>query len=216
MAEAQFGANRIGRFEADPRDIAGEQIGVGPHAGDGVLAVEFIHPQGAARADAVAVQEDHDVADGLLLGPGALDLLAAAGADTLDFLQAGRRYFDDVENILPEFVHELLRVNRADTPDEPAAEVFLDAFARVRRLAADVLRTQLHSMLAIALPVPLSGDPLAGRNGRDDADHSDKIPAPLDLHLEDGEARVLIMECDAFNQAGETVGGSGSPCCHAS
>ena len=89
VAEAEFLAHRVGGFEPDPRNVAGQQVGIGPHARDGLLAVEFEDAQGAARADAVAVEKDHDVAHHALLGPGGLDLLAPPFPDALDFLQAG-------------------------------------------------------------------------------------------------------------------------------
>jgi len=76
------------------------------------------------------MEEHHDIANGPLLGPGALDPPPALGADALDLLEPRRVILDDVENLLPEFANQFPRVNGSDALDQPAPQVFLDAFAR--------------------------------------------------------------------------------------
>jgi hypothetical protein len=63
------------------------------------------------------VQEHHDLADRLLLGPGGRDSAGSYGADTIYLLQAIRLRLDDVEHPLPEGAQELLGIDRANAAD---------------------------------------------------------------------------------------------------
>jgi hypothetical protein len=78
-------------------------------------------------ADAVAVQEDHDLADDLLFGPGIGDALGANLANPSHLSQALRLRLDHIEHLLSEGIHQLLGVDRPDAADHPGAKVFLDA-----------------------------------------------------------------------------------------
>ena len=206
MAEAEFFAHRIGRFESDARHIAGEKIRVGPHPRDGIVAVKFEHAQRPARADAVAVEKDHDIPHHALLGPRRFDLLAPSVTDAVDFLQARGSCFDDVENFLAEFRDHFFGVNRTDSLDQSAAEVFLDPLEGGGRLTADVRRAQLHSVVTIAFPAPLGRDPFAGRDGRHRADHRHQIAPAFHFHLQNSEPGVLVVEGDALDQTRQSVG----------
>ena len=216
VTESQFFPHRIGRLETDPGDIARQQIRIGPNARDRLFAVEFVDAQRAARADAVAVQENHDVAHHPLFGPRRFDLLAPPLPDPRHLLQAGRRIFDDVENFLAEFGHHLFGVNRTDSADQTAAQILFDALLRRRRLTTDVRGPQLHAVLAVLFPAPLGRDPLPGRDRGNHPDHRDQIAAALDLHLQDGKSGVLVVKSDPLDQPRQAVGGGrsfgGHPC----
>ena len=70
----------VGAPEADAADVAGEAVGVlGDHL-HGIGAVGLEDPHRPRGADAVAVQEQHDLADHLLLGPARDDPLRRAWA----------------------------------------------------------------------------------------------------------------------------------------
>src|SRR4051794_12042290 len=79
----------VGGVEADAPDIAGQPVGVVAHQVDGLLAVLLVDAHGPRGADAVRLQEDHDLAHGLLFAPAFADLLDAARADSLDLLEEG-------------------------------------------------------------------------------------------------------------------------------
>ena len=84
LLDPQPGCDGVGRLEADPADITGETIGVLREDLDGFGAVGLEDPDRARRADTVRMQEDHDLADHLLIGPPSDDPLGALGADALD------------------------------------------------------------------------------------------------------------------------------------
>ena len=71
----------------------------------------------------VAAQEQHDLLDGLLCGPGFLDHGHALLADACDLDQAGARVLDDVERLQTEVRHDSPGRHRADALDQPAAQI---------------------------------------------------------------------------------------------
>jgi hypothetical protein len=97
---------------------------------DGVGAVGLEDPHGAGRADAVGMQEQHDLADDLLVRPAGDDPLGALRPDAGDLPEPARLLLDDVEHGLAERLHEPLAVDRADALDQARAEVALDALER--------------------------------------------------------------------------------------
>ena len=80
-------------------------------------------------ADAVAVQEHHDLADGLLLRP-AGDALEPRLADAVDLAQALRRLLDYFEDALAEPLDQSIRKVRADALDETGAEIATNTLDR--------------------------------------------------------------------------------------
>ena len=94
--------DRIGRHEADAADVPGEPVGVLRHHLHGVDAVGPEYPHRPRRADAVAVQEHHDLADNLLLGPGVGDALRPHFSDARHLAQTFRLGLDHVEHLLAE------------------------------------------------------------------------------------------------------------------
>jgi len=98
----------------------------------GGVTVAVVHPAIAST--------NHDVANDLLFRPRRLDLLPSLGADAVHVFQPGRFILDDIENLLPEIIHQLLGVNRPDALDHPTAQVFFDAFLGRRRAAGKHFR----------------------------------------------------------------------------
>ena len=86
----------IRALEADAADVTGEPIWVLGDDANGVVAAGLEDAHRAGRADTVAVQEDHDLADGFL-GPCGDDAVGALRTDAVDLLQPRRRLLDDVE-----------------------------------------------------------------------------------------------------------------------
>ena len=132
LLDAELHGDRVGGLEADAADVARQPIRVLGHDLDGIGAVGLEDANGAGGADAMAVQEDHDLAHDLLLGPGAGDALGAHGADAGHLAQAVRLGLDNVEHFLAERLDHLLGVDRADAADHARAEILLDAFGRGR------------------------------------------------------------------------------------
>ena len=72
------------------------------------------------------MQEDHDLSDNLLLGPGVCDPSGPNGADARHLSKPIRLGLDDVEDLLREGLDHLLGVDRPDAPDHPRSQIFLD------------------------------------------------------------------------------------------
>ena len=141
LLDAEPHGDRVRGLEADAADIAREPIRVLGHDLDGIGAVGLEDADGARGADAVAVQEDHDLPHDLLLGPGAGDALGAHRADTGHLAQAIGLGLDHVEHLLAERPDHLPGVDRANAADHPGTEIFLDALDRGRRRGAHEART---------------------------------------------------------------------------
>ena len=74
----------------------------------------------------MAVQEDHDLPDDLLLGPGVRDPFGPHRSDPRHLTESIGLGLDDVEDLLPEGLDHLLRIDRADAADHPRAQILLD------------------------------------------------------------------------------------------
>jgi len=84
------------------------------------------------HAIGVAMQEDYDFSDNLLLGPSRADAIGSYRTNARDLAQALGLCFDRIEHPLAESAHQLLGVDRPDAANHPGAEVFLDAVERSR------------------------------------------------------------------------------------
>jgi hypothetical protein len=127
--DAQPGGDGISGAEADAADVARQAIGVLCHHLHGVIAVRLEDPHRSGGADAMAVQEHHDFAHHLLIGPGLGDTTGAHLADTGHLSQALWLLLDHLEHLRPEGAHQLAGVDRADAADHPRAQVLLDALS---------------------------------------------------------------------------------------
>src|ERR1700739_2560869 len=104
------------------------------------------------RADAVAVQEQHDLADRLLLGPAGDDPLRPLRADPGYLAQARRLLLDHVEHGLTGGAHQLLGVNRADAANHAGPEIFFDALGRRGRHRLEERSPELNTVSAVVDP----------------------------------------------------------------
>jgi hypothetical protein len=98
--------------------------------------------------------------------------------DAIDLAQLVRRRLDDVEYLLAESAHELLRISRPHAPDHAGREVLLDPVGRGRGRCAQEPGLELLAVCPIADPFARGCDPLTGRNGRGMADHGHDITMP--------------------------------------
>ena len=81
----------------------------------------------------MGVQEHHDLADDLLVGPAGGDLPGSLLTDAVDFAQGLWSLLDDVKHRRAEGANKPAGVNRADAFDHAGAEVALNAGKCVRR-----------------------------------------------------------------------------------
>ena len=95
--DPHLGRQFIGGLEADAPDVVGQPVGVLLDLGDGFLAVGAVDPDGPAEADAMLGQEEHDLADFLLLLPTLADPLDPFLADPLDVEEEVRGRLEDFQ-----------------------------------------------------------------------------------------------------------------------
>jgi hypothetical protein len=151
----------------------------------------------------MAVQEQHDLADHLLLGPTFLDALGALGADAGDLAQALRALLDGVERRLAEGVDQLPGVDRADALDQAGGEVLLDALQRGRRGGAEEGGLELDPMGAVVDPGSRGLDELAGADRGRSAHDGDQLALAAHLDPEHAEAVLGVVVGDPLDQAGQ-------------
>ena len=203
LLDAEPHRDGVGHLEADAADIARQPIGVlGQHLdGIGAVGLEDAHrPRGA---DAVAVQEDHDLAHRLLLGPGGEDARRPHRADAADLAQPVGGRLDDVEHLVAEGAHQLLGVDPADAADHAGGEVFLDALGRRRRRGAHEARLELLAVGAVVDPFAGRRHPLAGRDRGGVAHDGHEVAVPARLDPQHAEAVLRVVKGDALDEAGQ-------------
>ena len=119
LLDPELHRDRVGGHKTDAADVTREAVRVLRHHLHGIGAVGPEYPHRPRRADAVAVQEHHDLANNLLLGPGIGDPLRPHPADAGHLAQTFRLGLNDVEDLLAERPDQLAGVDRADAPDHP-------------------------------------------------------------------------------------------------
>ncbi len=198
---AQVAGDLVGGDEADAVDVARQPVGVVvDHAGRAV-AVVLVDAHGQRRADAVALQEDHHLADLALLVPGGLDLADPLGADAQHLVQPLRRFVDHGQGISAELAHDAFGRHRANALDQPAAQVFLDARGRGRQHRGVALDLELPAVLAVDRPLPLQAHVLAHLHAEHVADHRRLVVLAVRDQAGDGVAVLLVVKGDALDGA---------------
>jgi hypothetical protein len=156
----------------------------------------------ARGAYPVAVQEQHDLANDLLVGPARDDPLGALGANPGHLAQTVGLLLDDLEYRRGEGANQLLCVDRADAVDYPRAEIFFDALGRRGWHCLEERGPELDAMCAVVDPGSVRLDKLAGRNHR----RVTQVALTAGLHPQHAEPILLIVERDALDQAGQNFG----------
>jgi hypothetical protein len=152
------------------------------------------------------MQEDHDLADDLLVRPCRRDLGGPHRTDTLDFPQPLGVGLDDVEYVLAKLPDHALGVDRTDAADHARTEVLLDALDRRRGRGLQKPRPELLAMGAVVGPFAGGRHPLAGRDHRRMAHRRDKIAVAARLEPQDAEAVFRVVEGDPLDEARENFG----------
>ena len=152
LFDAELHRDRVGALETDAANIPGKPIGVLGHDLHGVGAVGLEDANRPCGSDPVAVQEDHDLPDDLLLGPGVRDPFGSNRADARHLAKPIGLGLDDVEDLLPEGLDHLLGIDRPDTADHPGAQIFLYPVDRTRRRGLEKPRLELLTVGAIIDP----------------------------------------------------------------
>ena len=209
LLDAELHGDGVGGLEADAADVARQAIGVFGHDLDGIRAIGLEDAHGPGRADAMAVQEDHDLPHDLLFGPGIGDALGTDGADAGHLSQPIGLGLDDIEHLLAERLDHLLGIDRPDAADHPRAQVLLDAVDRRRRRGAHEARLELLAMGVIVDPVARCGDPFSGGDDGGVADDRDQVAMSARLDAENAEAVLGVVEGHPLDKARQHFLGRG-------
>ena len=194
--------NRVRGAKADSADVEGKPVRVLPHPVHRLVSVEPVDPDRPGGAHPVRLEKDHDLADRLLLRPGAHHLGLALGPDSGQLQQPIRIVLDDFEDVRPERADELCGEVGTDAPDHPRAEVLFDAFEGGRRNHPEVLRPELEAVAPVVDPHAVRLDELAGPDRCGGSDHRDRLAPPRGVHPQHAEPGLLVVERDAFDGAG--------------
>ena len=167
----------------------------------GIGAISLEDPHRSRRADAVAVQEDHNFANDLLFRPGGSDAAGSDSADASDLTQALGLCLDRIEYLFAEGAHKLLGVDWSNAAYHARAEVFLDAVERRRLRGLQKLRLKLLAVGAIVDPLARRRNPLTGRDDRSMPDHRNQFPVSTCLDPQDAKAGFIVVKSHALDRA---------------
>ncbi len=204
--DADLGRDLIGGLEADAADVAREPVGVLADDRDRLGPVGLVDPHRPRRPDAVRMQEQHDLADDLLLGPARGDALGALRPDALDLAEATGLLLDDVEHRLSKGLHEALGVGWTDAADHAGTEVAFDAVEGRRWGHLEEGGAELQAVGAVVVPRSGGLDELAGRDHGSVPGDRDEVALAAGLQAQDAEAVLLVVEGHALDEAGEVLG----------
>src|SRR2546426_4722607 len=178
----------IRRLKANAMDVEGQAIGILPHSGNGFIAIGLVNADRSGGANAMRVQEDHDLANDFLGFPGLNHPLLAFGANTVKVGQPFGRLLNDIEHLCPKGLDQFLGKVRANAFDHPRAQIFLDAFEGAGWDDTQGLCFELQTMRPIIHPDALPLNVLARGDRRGCADNGDQVTVPTDFDAQDAEA----------------------------
>ena len=130
LLDAEFLGDHICSAEPNASDVACKPIWILAHHLHGIGAVGLEDAHRSRRADTMLMQEDHDLADDLLIRPCRRDLGRPHRADALNLPQPLGAGLDDVEDVLAELPDHALGIDWADPADHAGAEVLFDTLDR--------------------------------------------------------------------------------------
>ncbi len=96
-------------------NISGQHEGILFKNREGSITICLIDFVCQARADPLALQEDHKLLHSFLFEPGLLDPLALTSTNTTDFGQSLRMKIQNVESLLSKFLDDTLCQYRPNT-----------------------------------------------------------------------------------------------------
>src|SRR5829696_1167146 len=104
----------VGGPKPDTAYLSGKPVRVLRHDLHGLMAVGFENANGSCGSDAMGVQEDHDLPNGLLFRPARRNPGGAQGTYARDLLETVGSGLDNVEGGLTKGRNDPLRHRRAD------------------------------------------------------------------------------------------------------
>ena len=151
-------------------------------------------------------QEEHDLADFLLLLPALANPLDPFLADPLDVEQEVGGRLEDFQRPLLVDADDLGGQLRPDAADRPGGQILLDAFGRGRVGGLEFVGLELLAVFPVHDPLAGGLQMLARRDRGGAADDRHQVLAALDHHLEDGKTILGVVVGDTFDQSVEGFG----------
>ncbi len=207
VADAEPLGDPVGGLEADAPHVRREPVGLLGDDLDGLVPVQPIDPHGQGGRHPHALQEDHDLLDGLLLLPGLLDHGRALGAEPRHAVQAPGVLLEHAEGVGAEVVDDAFGHLGADALDQAGAEVTADALHRGGEQGAVAADLELAAVQRMAPPASLQAQAPARLGAEQGPDHGDQVGRPGARHPGDGVAGLLVGVGDALQHAVQHRGG---------
>jgi hypothetical protein len=192
VRDAQAAGELVGGLEPDPPHVGGQPIRLPADNLDGVVAVGLVDPHPKRGGHPHPLQEDHDLLDGLLLGPGGGDHGGALGAEPRDLDQPARPLLDHLQGGRAEVVHDPLGHPGPDPLDQPRAQVAADSLDGCRQDGGVGLDLELTAVLGMAGPPAPQAQALPGLRSQQRTDHGQQITGTSGRHASDGVAGLLV------------------------
>ena len=153
----------------------------------------------------VAVKENHDLPNDLLLRPGVRDPLGPNRANPRHLAKPAGLGLDNVEDLLTERLDHFAGVDWADAPDHAGGQVFLDTVDRGRGRRPHELRLELLTVGTVIDPFARRRDPFTSGDDRGMTDDRHKVAMAPSLGPQYAEAVFGIVEGHPLNQAGKDL-----------
>ncbi|MEZ5987587.1 MAG: hypothetical protein R3F30_00370 [Planctomycetota bacterium] len=192
--DAELAGDLVGPLEADADELLGQAVGVGLEHPRRLGAPGRQDALGQPRRQAVAVQEQQDLAQVALLGQGPTDLGGLLAADAGDLEQAGGVLLEQLEGGLAEVVDDPLGQGRPDPVDEARRQVGQDRGSALRPGDRDRLDADLLAEARVDLDVAAELEQLAGTEVPDRPADRDPVPGLRQLEAGGAEARFGVAE----------------------
>jgi hypothetical protein len=202
LFDAELGRDLIGSGKADAANVACEAIGIFRDQPNGIGTISLVDAHCARRADPVAVQKQHDLADHLLFGPAGDNALGTLWADPADLAQPAGLLGNDLEHRLAERAYKLLGIDGANAANHARAQILLDPLDRGRCRRFQERCPELDAMGTVVDPAPARLDKLTGRDHCCMTDHGDWIALPARLDPQYAETVLRIVKGDAIDEPG--------------
>jgi hypothetical protein len=192
MRDAQAAGDLVGGLEPNPPHIGGQPVRLTPNHLDRVVAVGLVDPHPKRGRHSDALEEDHHLLDGPLLGPGGGDHRGPLGPQTGHLDQPARLLLDQPQRVFAEMVHDPLGHLGPDPLDQPRTQIPANPLDGRRQHGGVGLDLELAAVLRMAGPAAPQPQALPGLGPQQRTDHRQQIGGPVGGHPGHGVAGLLV------------------------
>src|SRR5262249_47413299 len=123
LSDAKPFGDEIGRFKADAHNVTGKTVRIFRDQWNRIRTVGLVNADRPRSANPMTLQEGHDLANYLLIGPAGGDPRRTLGTNALDLKQSLRLSLDHVEYRFAEGYHQPVSEGRTDSLDETRSQI---------------------------------------------------------------------------------------------